>query len=126
MRNIIERIFGVLKQRFRILLLPPHYPLDFQARIPVALCALQNFIQEVDHDEGALPTDPYQAAYGPFSFDIDSDHNDGFIADDDDEEESEIKSRRKGIANEMWKSYLDYTANTETSDSEDDFLSLEE
>ena len=48
------------------------------------------------------------------------------IADDDDEEESEIKSRRKGIANEMWKSYLDYTANTETSDSEDDFSSLEE
>jgi hypothetical protein len=30
------------------------------------LCALQNFIQEIDHNEGAIPTDPYQAAYTPF------------------------------------------------------------
>jgi hypothetical protein len=78
-RNVIERIFGVLKQRFRILLLPPRYPLDFQPRIPVALCALQNFIQEIDHDEGAIPTDPYQSAYTPFSPDINDDHDSGFI-----------------------------------------------
>jgi hypothetical protein len=77
-RNVIERIFGVLKQRFRILLLPPHYPLDFQARIPVALCALQNFIQEIDHDEGVIPTDPYQAAYTPFPSDVDNDDPSGF------------------------------------------------
>ena len=37
--NVIEHIFGVLKQRFRILLLP-HYPLNFQPRIPAALCAI--------------------------------------------------------------------------------------
>jgi len=69
-RNVIECIFGVLKQWFRILLLPPHYQLDFQARIPVALCALQNFIQEIDHNEGVIPTDPYQAAHAPFPSDI--------------------------------------------------------
>ena len=56
----------MLKQRFRILLLPLHYPLAFQSRIPVALCALQNFIQEIDQDEGAIPTDSYQSAYLTF------------------------------------------------------------
>jgi hypothetical protein len=109
----------VLKQRFRILLLPPHYPLAFQARIPAALCALQNFIQEIDHDEGAIPTDSYQSAYTPFSPDID-DNDSGFIAEDDDEANSEVKLRRINIANEMWESYLDYMADGETGSSDDD------
>jgi len=43
-RNVIERIFGVLKWRFRILLLAPEYGLDVQAQIPTALCAIHNFI----------------------------------------------------------------------------------
>ena len=96
-RNVIERTFGVLKNHFRILLLPPHYPLDFQARIPVALSTLQNFIQIFDYDEGAIPTDPYQAPHAPFPSDIDDDS--GFIEDDDDEI-SEVKLHRKNIANE--------------------------
>ena len=109
----------MLKQRFRILLLPPYYPLDFQARIPAALCALQNFIQEVDHDEGAIPTDSQQLAYTPFSPDIYDDHGSGFIAEDDDEANSEVKLRRMNIANEMWESYLNYMEDTETDSSDD-------
>jgi hypothetical protein len=119
-RNVIERIFGVLKQRFRILLLPPHYPLDFQACIPAALCALQNFIQEIDCDEGAIPTDSYQSAYTPFSPDIYDDHGGGFIAEDDDEANSEVKLRRVNIANEMWDSYLNYMADAEAGSSDND------
>jgi len=106
-RNVIEHIFGVLKQHFRILLLPPHYPLDFQPRIPVALCALQNFIQETDSNEGTLPTDLYQSAYTPLPFNAEND-NGGFITDVDDDGNSEFKLRRLNIANAMWRSYLDY------------------
>jgi hypothetical protein len=112
-RNVIERIFGVLKQRFRILLLPPHYPLDFQPRIPTALCALQNFIQEINRDEGEIPTDLYQAAYEPFPSDGNDDRDSGFIGEEDDEGNSEVKLRRMNIANEMWDSYLQYTANSD-------------
>lgn len=117
-RNVIERIFGVLKQRFKILLLPPHYPLDFQPRIPVALCALQNFIQKTDSDEGTIPTDPYQSAYTPLPSNVDNDDDGGFITEDDDDASTEVKSRRINIANAMWESYLIYLASG--GDSDDD------
>jgi hypothetical protein len=54
LRNAIEHIFGVLKQRFRILLIAPEYNLEIQARIPAALCAIHNFIQEHDPNDGEL------------------------------------------------------------------------
>ena len=44
-RNVIERIFNILKRRFGILHLPPEYTMDIQEKIPPALCALHNFIQ---------------------------------------------------------------------------------
>ena len=116
----------MLKQHFWILLLPPHYSLDFQARIPVALCALQNFIQEIDHNEGAIPTDSHQTAHTPFPSDIDDVHDGGFIVEDDDEANSEVKLRRKNIANEMWQSYLDYMEDKGTSNSDDDSSGLGE
>ncbi|KIJ13850.1 hypothetical protein PAXINDRAFT_41098, partial [Paxillus involutus ATCC 200175] len=57
-RNVIERIFGVLKRRFRILLLAAEYSLDIQARIPAALCMIHNFILVLDLAEGDLPEAP--------------------------------------------------------------------
>jgi hypothetical protein len=42
---VIERIFGVLKRRFRILVHPPEYDLDTQSLIPPALAAIHNFIR---------------------------------------------------------------------------------
>ena len=44
MRNVIERIFGVLERRFQILIVSPHYNIKLQAQIPAALIALHNFI----------------------------------------------------------------------------------
>ncbi len=50
-RNAIEQIFGILKQHFRILHLPPEYSMSIQALIPPALAALHNFIRQHDPDE---------------------------------------------------------------------------
>jgi hypothetical protein len=50
-RNVIERIFGVLKRCFRILELPPEYDVSIQALISPVLAALHNFIQQFDPDE---------------------------------------------------------------------------
>jgi hypothetical protein len=44
LRNAVEHIFGVIKRRFHILLLPPEYKMDIQARIPPALCLVHNVI----------------------------------------------------------------------------------
>ena len=117
--NVIDHIFGVLKQHFQILLLPSHYPLAFQSHIPVTLCALQNFIQEIDHDEGAILTDSYQSSYTPFSPDI-YDDDSGFIAEDDGKANSDVKLCRINTANEMWESYLNYMADGEAGSSDDD------
>ena len=62
-RNVTERIFGVLKHRFCILHFPPEYAPDVQARIPAALCAIHNFIQQQDPSEGPLPTDNISSGY---------------------------------------------------------------
>jgi len=43
-RSVIEHIFGVLKKCFHILLIGPEYDIIIQAQIPVALCAIHNFI----------------------------------------------------------------------------------
>lgn len=50
-RNVVERVFGVLKRRFTILVHPPEYSMEIQARIPPALAATHNFIREHDPDE---------------------------------------------------------------------------
>lgn len=46
LRNIVERAFGVLKMKWRILLKVPSYPMKKQSEIIVACMALHNFIRE--------------------------------------------------------------------------------
>jgi hypothetical protein len=98
-RNVIERCFGVLKRRFRLLVHPPEYDLDTQARLPPALAALHNFIREHDPDElidyedindpqpgaradGSLATGTARAA-----------------------EKAQVNTRRDQIAQNMWAQY---------------------
>ena len=45
LRNVIERLFGVLKKRFRILDTAPQYSFDIQGKLILVLCALHNFIR---------------------------------------------------------------------------------
>jgi len=96
-RNVIERIFGVLKRRFRILLLAPEYSLEIQARIPAALAAIHNFIRTYDaDDEDPLATNGDNAGLG--NFDGDGGHTFARTRDDVDE-------RRDQIAQAMWDDY---------------------
>ena len=48
LHNVIECIFGVIKWKFWILLLPVEYNLEMQARIPAVICAIHNFTR--DHE----------------------------------------------------------------------------
>jgi hypothetical protein len=95
LRNIIEQIFGVLKRRFRILLLAPEYNLDIQARIPVALSAIHNFIRTHEPGEEALLESP----------DILTNDNFG-EAPVAGIVEQEADVQRDNIAEQMWDDYL--------------------
>ncbi|CAH9106807.1 unnamed protein product [Cuscuta europaea] len=51
LRNVIERCFVVLKERFPILDIPRGYPLRRQVQISIACCALHNFIRMQDRND---------------------------------------------------------------------------
>jgi len=106
-RNTIERIFGVLKRRFRILLLSPEYSMEVQARIPAALCAVHNAIRTHDPDE--------ELAALPNNLDFD-DENPGHQGMPDEQPGlgdgdefglggEGMKARRDHIARHMWTDY---------------------
>ena len=99
--NVIERIFGVLKKWFRILILAPEYSLHVQAGIPAALCALHNFISTYDQDEGQLPdasSDPYDHGTGDNEFEDALDSSEGLLGLDASIEQDKI-------AEDMWNDY---------------------
>jgi hypothetical protein len=63
--NVVKRIFGVLKRRFWILIVPPELDMHWQARLPAALAAIHNFIQDqdpTDIDNIMDPMDPEPGA----------------------------------------------------------------
>ncbi|RWR86423.1 putative nuclease HARBI1 [Cinnamomum micranthum f. kanehirae] len=51
LRNIVERTFAALKQRFALLQIASRYPIKTQAKIVVACCVLHNFIRQWNLDD---------------------------------------------------------------------------
>jgi hypothetical protein len=104
---VIERIFGVLKKRFTILLLPAEYNMDIQAQIPPALCAIHNFIRRHDPDEIQDILDN--------TFDEDDGGGDMFVGHlaagpPDDEARNRANDKWDKIAEAMWNDYITYLA----------------
>ncbi|RWR90744.1 putative nuclease HARBI1 [Cinnamomum micranthum f. kanehirae] len=50
-RNVVERTFAVLKQRFPILKTTLRYPLNTQAKIVVACCVMYNYIKQWNYND---------------------------------------------------------------------------
>ena len=116
--NVVEHIFGVLKQKFHILLLPVEYDMEIQARFPAALSAIHNFTREHDpeisEDDGPNINHDiyYQGGGGHFEAEV--------LGQDD----VEGVVNRDIIAENMWRDYQDYIADqgeceeTEASEEE--------
>lgn len=51
LRNIIERIFGVAKKKFKVLKEEVHFPMEVQSRLVSAVCVLFNVIKMHDPDD---------------------------------------------------------------------------
>ena len=96
MRNVIERIFGVVKRKFKILGQVAEYSIDTQVDLVLALCGLYNFIrqhEDIDHELAEIE-----------------------LEDDEEAEANEVKgtgnkymnNKREEIAQQMWKDYQEY------------------
>ena len=57
LRNVIERIFGICKRRFRLMVVAPEYDIHTQPKIPYTMAALHNFIRIYDPDDNATTPD---------------------------------------------------------------------
>lgn len=51
LRSKIERTFGILKNRFKMLTTQPFYPYRTQVAVVLACCVLHNYIQTVDPND---------------------------------------------------------------------------
>jgi hypothetical protein len=97
LRNVVERIFGVVKRKFKILGSVAEYSINSQIHLVLGLIGLYNFIrlhedildehQEVNEDilEGVGNIEPLEQSIA-----------------------SEMDKRRDKIAQDMWKDYCNY------------------
>lgn len=101
-RNVVERIFGIIKKRWAILIRPPEYSMAVQVRIFPALAAIHNFIRIHDSQD---VQDFEDEVYGPQS----SIHL-GQLATSlvTPAERERAADRRDEIAQQMWDDYLEY------------------
>ncbi|XP_030532197.1 uncharacterized protein LOC115742200 [Rhodamnia argentea] len=95
LRNVIERSFGALKNRFFILRRMPPFSIRKQAHIVIACCAIHNYIRDQDRSDRNF------SEYGDPEYVNESMHDE--VTDDviSTEEGTEMSILRKRIANKI-------------------------
>jgi DDE superfamily endonuclease len=113
LRNAIERIFGVLKKRFKVLNTPLEHPFEVQVRIVQVLCCLHNIIRLVggddDFDRKWLQENSMNTANGfSKSCASDSEVSNGAVTFKNitSAQEKAAKKMRDEITEQMWTQYI--------------------
>jgi len=106
LRNVIERVFGVIKKRFPLLRDMKPYPIVQQAKLVLCATILNNFIIMCAGDDD---DDEYNEADAE-TLEPQDDHGIPTQANttSDDDEHNAAKEMRDGIASGLWTQYLDY------------------
>jgi len=104
LRNVIERIFGILKGRFKILRLPREFKMETQARIVSALCVLHNILINIKEEE-------YFEDIASVQDDDNNNGDENIIINHNGYTITAIESKRASakrnqIATEMWNDYI--------------------
>ncbi|KAF0747954.1 hypothetical protein AaE_007533 [Aphanomyces astaci] len=100
LRNVVERIFGILKKRFSVLVCPVEYNYKFQVDLVLALCLLHNFIRR--HGNDSLEQEVVDEIRRQNEQPMDSSDMPLF---NEALESSEAKTWRDEIAQDMWDQY---------------------
>jgi DDE superfamily endonuclease len=109
LRNVVERIFGVLKNRFKILNLPRAFKMEAQIRVVAVLCLLHNILikigeiteEEIGNDEGEIAGGDEE----DLSENTQTDRGGYRIGRG---ERTRAGARRDAIAKAMWEDYCNY------------------
>ena len=105
---MIERIFGVIKRKYKILNTPPEYSIDTQSDLILGIAALHNFCRGLD---GSKVDDYITELEGEIE-----DNEDTIIVDQGasirDSESRAMELKRDQIAEKMWLDYQGYINNT--------------
>lgn len=113
LRNVVERIFGVLKNRFKILTSPRPFKMEAQIRIVAVLCLLHNILVKIGEvTEEELESEDYEDETADGDGD-DVDMSDDIQASGEGyhigrREQARASARRDGIAKAMWEDYCIY------------------
>jgi hypothetical protein len=102
-RNVIERIFGVVKRRFGLMTAAPEYSLETQAKMVPALCVLHNFIRVHDPDD----TEMFWKENELVQHLVHRNREDFWHAVGQ-EERTRAGQERDRIAKAMWQQYQEY------------------
>jgi hypothetical protein len=119
--NVIEQMFGVIKKRWVILVLPSKFDMGLQARIPAALAALHNFILDRDPTQTHVNRDVYDPSPGEHLNPEELLQSQGTTADTrlTEEESEEGRQIRDSIAQAMWEQYQETLSDRDIGVDED-------
>ncbi|XP_042974179.1 uncharacterized protein LOC122305681 [Carya illinoinensis] len=110
-QNVIERTFGVLKRRFRLLKNMPEYRPTRQRYIIIACCAIHNFIRIVTPNDQTFLAFNNPDDYLEMSMDQDS--NEQFhVPDMSTASAQSVAASRDAIAQAMWMHTVGQQGNT--------------
>jgi hypothetical protein len=93
---VIERIFGVIKRKFKILGQVAEYSIDTQVELVLALCGLYNFIrqhEDIDHELAEIELEDEEGAEAEEVKGIGNKY---------------MNNKREEIAQQMWQDYQEY------------------
>ncbi|XP_073048988.1 uncharacterized protein [Primulina eburnea] len=101
LRNVIERLFGIFKSRFKLFKTAPPFKYTTQTEIVLACAALHNFFRkECRSDEFQVET---EIEVPPFSSEqVYEDDNFGELFDTQEQQRTNANAWRDAIANQMW------------------------
>jgi hypothetical protein len=107
-RNVIERIFGVVKRKYSILKTPSEYSMATQSRIILACCTLHNFVRSMEGQSADILLDTEE------SNSEEPDDNQPTTAIDPVSQSSKKMDKfRDKIAEKMWTDYERYNKERE-------------
>jgi hypothetical protein len=104
---VIERIFGVIKRKYKILNTPPEYSIDTQSDLVLGLAALHNFCRGLDGSK----VDDYITELEGESEDTLQDLSVLLDQGDSTRQSKVMELKRDQIAEKMWLDYQDYINN---------------